>query len=93
VRWRISRHALVRLVQRSQTHDAVKLLSVMRVMAKAVILALADSGLIEDKPRVLKVPFTGGIAVLELPEPGALIVVKTILPPPLEVAVGMAPSS
>ena len=92
VRWRISRHTLVRLVQRSQAHDAVKLLSVMRVMAKAVILALADSGLIEDKPRVLKVPFTGGIAVLELPETGALIVVKTILPPPLEVAVGMAPS-
>jgi hypothetical protein len=93
VRWRISRHALIRLVQRSQAHDAVKLLSVMRVLAGAVILALADSGLIEDKPGVLKVPFTGGIAVLELPEPGALIVVKTILPPPLEVAAGVAPSS
>jgi hypothetical protein len=24
VRWRISRHALVRLVQRSQAHDAIK---------------------------------------------------------------------
>ncbi|HWY84442.1 MAG TPA: hypothetical protein VNY10_21345 [Roseiarcus sp.] len=93
VRWRISKHALVRLVQRSQAHDAVKLLSVMRIMAKAVILGLADSGLVEDKPGVLKVPFTGGIAVLELPEPGALITVKTILPPALEVAPPMAPSS
>jgi hypothetical protein len=80
--WRISRHALTRLVQRSGAHDAIKLLDVMRVMARAVILALAepDSGLIEDRPGVLKVPFTGGVAVLELPEPGALIVVKTILP-------------
>jgi hypothetical protein len=50
VGWRISRHALVRLVQRSQAHDAVKLLSVMRVMAKAVLIALGDSDLIEDKP-------------------------------------------
>jgi hypothetical protein len=71
---------LVRLVQRSQAHDAVKLLSVMRVLAKAVIIALADSDLSEDKPGVLKVPFAGGVAVLELSEPGALIVVKTILP-------------
>jgi hypothetical protein len=93
VLWRISRHALVRLVQRSEAHDAVKLLSVMRVMAEAVILALADSGLIQDKPGVLKVPFAGGIAVLELPEPGALIIVKTILPPALEVAADVAPSS
>jgi hypothetical protein len=81
VHWRISRHALVRLVQRSQAHDAVKLLSVMRVMARAVILALADSCLIEDKPGSIKVPFAGRIDVLELPEPEALIVVKTILPP------------
>jgi hypothetical protein len=65
----------------------------MRVMAEAVILALADSGLIQDKPGVLKVPFAGGIAVLELPEPGALIIVKTILPPALEVAADVAPSS
>ena len=42
---------------------------------------LADSDLLEDKPGVVKVPFAGGVAVLELPEPGALIVVKTILPP------------
>jgi hypothetical protein len=82
VRWRISRHALVRLVQRSGAHDAVKLMTAMRVMARAVIPALADSDLIEDKPGVLKVPFAGGIAVLELPEPSGLIVVKTILPPP-----------
>ena len=82
-RWRISRHALVRLVQRSGAHDAVKLMMVMRVMAKAVIIALAEpgSGLLQDQPGVVKVPFTGGVAVLELPEPGALIVVKTILPP------------
>ena len=53
----------------------------MRDPAKAVIIALADSDLIEDKPGVLKVPFAGGVAVLELPEPGALIIVKTILPP------------
>ena len=81
VRWRISRHALVRLVQRSQAHDAIKLLNVMRVMARAVIIALTDSGLLEDKPGSIKVPFAGGVAVLELPESGALIVVKTILPP------------
>ena len=79
--WRISRHALVRLMQRSGAHDAVKLLDVMRVVARAVILGLADSDLLEDKPGVVKVPFAGGVAVLELPEPGALIVVKTILPP------------
>ena len=80
VHWRISPHALVRLVQRSQAHDAMKLLEVMRVMAEAVIIALADSGLVEDKPGVLKVPFAGGVAVLELPEAGALITVKTVLP-------------
>ena len=43
VRWRISRHALVGLVQRSQAHDAIRLLNVMRVMARAVIIALSDS--------------------------------------------------
>jgi hypothetical protein len=37
-------------VQRSQAHDAVKLLGAMRDLAKAVIIALADSDLIEDKP-------------------------------------------
>jgi hypothetical protein len=79
--WRISRHALVRLVQRSHAHDAVKLLEAMRVMARAVLLVLPDSRLFEDTPGVLKIPFDGGVAVLELPEPGALIVVKTILPP------------
>ena len=57
-----------------------------------MIIALADSSLIEDKAGVLKVPFDGGVAVLELPEPGALVVVKTILPPPLEVAASMAAS-
>jgi hypothetical protein len=81
VRWRISRHALVRLVQRSQAHDAIRLLNVMRVMARAVIIVLTDSSLLKDQPGALKVPFAGGVAVLELPEPGALIVVKTILPP------------
>ena len=84
--WRISRHALVRLVQRSQAHDAIKLLGSMRDMAQAVILALADSNLLEDKPGVLKVPFDGGVAVLELPEPGALIIIKTILPPQVALA-------
>ena len=79
--WRISRHALVRLVQRSGAHDVVKLLNVMRVMARAVIIGLAGNGLLEDQPGVLKVPFAGGVAVLELPEPKAVIVVKTILPP------------
>ena len=53
----------------------------MRVLAKAVIITLADSDLIEDKPGVLKVPFAGGVAVLELPATGELIVVKTVLPP------------
>jgi hypothetical protein len=81
VRWRISRHALVRLVQRSQAHDAIRLLNVMRVLARAVIIALSDSGLLEGKPGSIRVPFAGGIAVLELPEPKAVIVVKTILPP------------
>jgi hypothetical protein len=80
VRWRISRHALVRLVQRSEAHDAIKLLNVMRVMAKAVLFAIADSDMIEGKPGVLKVPFAGGVAVVELPAPGELILVKTVLP-------------
>ena len=42
----------------------------MRVMARAVIIGLAGNGLLEDQPGVLKVPFAGGVAVLELPEPG-----------------------
>ena len=66
-------------MQRSQAHGAVKLLSAIRVLARAVIHFLADSGLVE--PGVIKVPFAGGVAVLGLPESGALIVVKTILPP------------
>jgi hypothetical protein len=60
--------------------DAVKLMTAMRVMAKAVLIAIADSDMIEDKPGVLKVPFAGGIAVVELPAPGELILVKTVLP-------------
>ena len=44
-RWRISRHALVRLVQRAQAHDALKLLYAMRALAAAVVDAMADSRL------------------------------------------------
>jgi hypothetical protein len=79
--WRISRHALVRLVQRSEAHDAVKLLDVMRVMARAVLVALPESDLSQGKPGSIKVPFTGGVAVVELPAPGELILIKTILSP------------
>ena len=43
--WRISRHALVRLVQRAQAHDALKLLYAMRALAAAVVDAMAESAL------------------------------------------------
>jgi hypothetical protein len=78
--WRISRHALVRLVQRAGATDAVKLLNAMCALAAPITDGIAGQGLLK-RVGVIKVPFEGGIAVVEKPAPGELVVVKTILPP------------
>ena len=63
--WRISRHALVRSVQRAEAHDALKLLEARRGMAGPVMDAIADVRLAAGDGQTLKVPFPGGVAVLE----------------------------
>ena len=79
-RWRISRHALVRLVQRAQAHEALKLLYAMLALAAAVVDAMADSRLDPGDGQTLRVPFPGGVAVLGWPEDSTISVVKTVLP-------------
>src|SRR4029077_12444726 len=44
--WRITRHALARLVQRSGAHDAIKLLATMRKIGKVVTDAMAGAYLL-----------------------------------------------
>jgi hypothetical protein len=78
--WRISRHALVRLVQRAEAHDALRLLVAMRGMAGPVMDAIADAKLGTGDGQTLKVPFPTGIAILEWPDESPVAVVKTILP-------------
>jgi hypothetical protein len=78
--WRVSRHALVRLVQRAKAHDAFKLLYAMRELAGAVTDAIADAKLVKGDGQVLKVPFPGGVAVVDWPADSDVAVVKTILP-------------
>ena len=78
--WRISRHALVRLVQRAEAHDALRLLAAMRGMAGPVMDAIAGGKLGAGDGQTLKVPFPTGIAILEWPEESPVAVVKTILP-------------
>jgi hypothetical protein len=78
--WRLSRHALVRLVQRAQAHDAFQLLRVMRAMAGPITDGIADNGLLASAG-VIKVPFPGGIAVVEKPTDSEFPIVVTVLPP------------
>jgi hypothetical protein len=83
--WRLSRHALVRLVQRSEAHDAIKLLRAMRALAGPVSNAIADDGLLKNEG-VIKVPFPGGVAVVEKPADSEFPVVVTVLPPGADAA-------
>ena len=78
--WRISRHALIRLVQRVEAHDALRLLYAMRELAGPVLAAIADSSLAAGDGQTLKAPFPGGVAVLGWPEDSTIAVVKTVLP-------------
>lgn len=78
--WRLSRHALVRLVQRAQAHDPIRLLQAMRAMAGPVTDGIADNDLLTSAG-VIKVPFPGGIAVVEKPTDSEFPIVVTMLPP------------
>ena len=78
--WRMSRHALVRLVQRAECHDALKLLDAMRALAWPVLEAMAHANLAEGDGKVLKVPFAHGVAIVEWPMESETAVVKTVLP-------------
>jgi hypothetical protein len=78
--WRLSRHALVRLVQRSEAHDAFQLPRVMRAMAGPITDGIADQGLLKSTG-VIKVAFPGGIAVVEKPTDSEFPIVVTVLPP------------
>ena len=53
-------------------------MSAMRELARAVLIALPESDLDQGKPGSIKVAFAGGVAVVELPAPGELILVKTV---------------
>ena len=82
--WRVSRHALTRLVQRTEAHDPLKLLTAMRDLATAVVGAMANNKLKAGDGKTLKVQFPSGIAILEWPEDSAVAVVKTVLPPDVQ---------
>jgi hypothetical protein len=77
--WRVSRHALIRLVQRTEAHDALKLLAAMRELATAVVGAMANNNLKAGDGKTLKVQFPSGYAILEWPQDSAVAVVKTTL--------------
>src|SRR5580765_870513 len=79
--WRITHHALVRLVQRSGAHDALKLLDVMREVGKAVTDGMASAHLLRGDGKILYVKFNGGTVVLEWPEDSDTALVKTVLSP------------
>lgn len=77
--WRISRHALARMVQRCGCHDAVRLFAALQAMASAVMVAMVDAQLSSTNSQVLKVPFKSGTAILDWPEDSDIAVVKTVL--------------
>lgn len=77
--WRVSRHALARMVQRCEAHDAFALLYRMRELADEVSSAVTERLLAGDKT-TLRVPFAHGIAVVEWPSDSPVAVVKTVLP-------------
>jgi hypothetical protein len=79
--WRISNHALTRLVQRSGATDVLKLLAAMRAMGKEMTNAMAGARLYPGDGKVIYVKFIGGIAVMDWPKDSELALVKTILSP------------
>src|SRR4029077_9211306 len=79
--WRITHHALTRLVQRSGAHDALKLLEAMQEIGKAVTDGMASAYLLRGDGKLLYVKFNGGTVVLEWPEDSDTALVKTVLSP------------
>lgn len=79
--WRITQHALARLVQRSGAHDAIKLLAAMRELGKEVTNGMASAHLLRGDGKILYVKFNGGTVVLEWPEDSDVALVKTVLSP------------
>jgi hypothetical protein len=83
--WRFSNHALVRLVQRSGATDAIKLMQVMREVAKSVGDGMASAMLMKGDGQLLHVKFKGGYAVIDWPDNSDVAVLKTILGPDMAV--------
>src|SRR4029077_6676015 len=79
--WRITHHALTRLVQRSGVHDAIKLLAAMREIGREVTNGMADARLLRGDGKILYVKFDGGTLVLEWPNDSDIALVKTVLSP------------
>ena len=79
--WRITHHALTRIVQRTGAHDPVKLLLVMREMGKVVSDAMASARLVAGDGKILYVRFEGGTVILEWPADSSVALVKTVLSP------------
>jgi hypothetical protein len=77
--WRITNHALIRLVQRSDAHDAVKLINAMRAIGGVVSDAMYKANLQAGDSQVLYVRFANGVCVLEWPAGSDVALVKTIL--------------
>jgi hypothetical protein len=77
--WRITNHALIRLVQRSDAHDAVKLINAMRAIGGVVSDAMYKANLQAGDGQVLYVRFANGVCVLEWPAGSDVALVKTIL--------------
>ena len=79
--WRMSKHALVRLVQRSGATDAAKLMRAMRAVAPLVADSMAAANLQPGDKQVLYVKFPNGTAVVDWPADSGVAVVKTVLGP------------
>lgn len=79
--WRFSQHALIRLVQRSGATDAVRLMFAMRKVAPAVSDGMVANLLKPGDGKMLRLPFDGGIAVVDWPADSEVAVVKTVLGP------------
>jgi hypothetical protein len=82
--WRITNHALIRLVQRSSAHDAQKLINAMRAIGGVVSDAMYKGNIQAGDGKVLYVRFTNGICVLEWPKDSEVALVKTILGPDMD---------
>jgi len=82
--WRITNHALIRLVQRSGAHDAAKLLEAMRDIGKVMSDAMHQANMQAGDGKVLYVRFANGVCVLEWPAGSDVAIVKTILGPDMD---------